>query len=273
MKSIIDKNSTDLIIKDDISIHKSIVNNQEITSNLPFRKLVNEAKVKNRTRMKKPRRVSIKFDDKHKETTSKIITERDSKIETSNIPSFRNDVDISIAESQVKNIQHCAQNILKRLLTSESKKSYSRVPNESRISLAKEHILNKEMSILKNSLYNTKPAKVFPSSRKSRSNLIFRGTEIYQPTNRKGYLGNYKYLFEDIELKKNNSIHQTSLRSSLHQRMNHKNDESEDCDLSNFSRHFNSNSVVKTLNTSYNITRVDESTKGNSFYGKKNFKS
>jgi len=273
MKSVFDKNSTDLIIKDDISINKSIVTNQENTSYLPFRKLVKETKGSNRTNMKKPRRVSINYDDKHKESTSKIITERDSKIESSNIPSLRNDVDISIAGSQVKNFPNCAQSILKRILTSESKKSYSRVPNESKISFAKEEIVSKEMSILKNSLYNTKPAKVFPSSRKSRSNLVSRGTEIYQPKNRKGGLANYKYLFEDIELKKNNSIHQTSLRSSLHQKLNHKNDESEDCDLSNFSRHFNSNSVVKTLNTSYNVTRVDESTKGNSFYGKKNFKS
>lgn len=220
-----------------------------------------------------PKRVSITIENKFKETLSKIITEKDSNIENSNIPSFRNDGDISNAGSQFINIPNGSQRMLKRILTTESKKSYTRVPNESKTSFAKEGKLGKEMSILKNSLYKTKPAKVFPSSRKSRSNLISIGIERYNSKSRKGCLGNYRYLFEDIELKKQNSIHQTSLRSSLHQKSNQRNEETEDCDLSNFSRNFNSISVVKTLNTSYNVTRVDESTKGNSFYGKKNLKS
>lgn len=272
-KSVLDKNSTDIIVKDEISINKSKNNNQYINPRLPYTKLlIKDTKFHSRN-AKMAKRADMNNVEILKDSLSKIITEKDFKIENYKIPSLGNDVDISISNSTIKHIPIGTQNIVKRIITSESRMSYSRVPNESRISLAKEEILNKEISILKNSLYKTKPAKIFPSSRKSRSNLISRGTEIYCKKNKKDYLSNYKFLFEDIENKKTHSIHQTSLRSSLHHKLNHKNEESDECDLSNFSRHFNSNSVVKTLNTSYNVTKVDESTKGNSFHGKKNFKS
>jgi hypothetical protein len=266
-------NSTDLILKEEISIKKSsfIKDNSEQHFNDNYKKA---ELIKKSINLGYSNYVKI---EDNISKNSKIISERESKKEYSCPPSQRNDLDKSndkqISMSPILFPAKLAGDSLNRVITSDSKKSVSRVPNDSKLNDEKQEVLKSEKDLFKHTLYRTKSPKLLPqASRKSKSNHPIK---LDKKTNIDS-LSKYRFVFEDVENIKTKSIHDNSLRSSFKRNRLVPSYLSEECDLSNLNKNRNNSSINKTINSSHNYTgkidvKYDLSLKLEKAYTSKNF--
>lgn len=262
-----DSNSTDFVIKDDCSYNsRSPIEKLNEVNKMIYSGSQNSIQKKQSNTNTCIKLKDIKLEDsKWKNSVSRIITERDSKIEHSNRESQRSQMNKSpetkTRDSPLKKSPFKTPNKISsreyggRIISSESKNSITRAVNESRPSGKKLEEMKSEKELFKQSLYRTKTPKLMKDSqRKSVSN---NKKENIQQKLQNDSFKKYKFLFEDVEKKKSTSVQNSSLRSSFQRNKGGSNLFSEEGDLSNFNRFCSQNKTQNSI-IKENLSRVEE---------------
>lgn len=151
---------------------------------------------------------------------------------------------------------------LKKLISSDSKKSMTRVPND--ICNLNEGLTSVEKELFKNTLYKTKTPKLLHgSSKHSKCNLHVKSNFLPKYNKMNDSFRRFKFLFEDLD-HKSKSQHNSSMKSAFYISKT-QNYNSEECDLSNLNRYGNDGCKAKTLNTSnINLSKNEDLEKARS---------
>ena len=193
-----------------------------------------------------------------------ILTECKSIKECSNKPSQNKPKSILLnkisIKTSLKRVSH--KEALSKFVSSESQKSFSKVPNDTSNSL--DGYYKSEKDLFRNSLNKTKTPKLLPDLKKTKLNHAKVNSSILRKKSNDS-LYKFKFLFEDLD-HNSNSKHISNLKSAFY-RNKTLNDHSEDCDLSNLNKNFNNSSIVKTHNTSViNLSKNEDNDRRLSIY-------